>query len=112
MSTVGLSCLPDVQVSEILGTWDKGRGLRWVEGRIAGPAGSQREAPEGGQRGPWTSDQSRPWEVIGQEGQLQHFLTSRSHREWEPGMRGGVSGGQRGDSQVLPGVKVRTLRQD
>lgn len=43
---------------------------------------------------------------------MQHFLTSESQKDWGPGIRGGGSEGQIRESQVLMGVKVRTLRED
>ena len=106
------AALPDIRVSETLGRGYKGRGLCWAEGRIPGPARSQGEGPEGGLRGTWTPEQSVPWEATGRDEHVQHLLTSGSQRGWGGGIRGGVSGGHRRESQVLRGVKVRALRED
>ncbi|XP_074215107.1 melanoma-associated antigen 10-like [Camelus bactrianus] len=43
---------------------------------------------------------------MGREDLGQQFLKCGSQRDWGLGMTGGASGGLRGESQVLPGVKV------
>ena len=77
----------------------KGRGLRWAERKVPGPAGSQREDSEGGLRGALSPDQIRLWEALRWDDYRQHFLTSGSQRDWECGERGEASVG-RGETPV------------
>lgn len=72
----------------------KGRGLRWAERKIPGPAGSQGEDSEGGLRGTWAPDQIGLWEALGRDNYREHFLTSASQRDWECGERGEASVGR------------------